>query len=74
MAKSIEFRISRRDSAGNWGDLPAALEAEEMSEATSRRWRNQHGGLKAEQAKRLNTRDDENRQLKEIEAKQLREI
>jgi putative transposase len=49
-------------------DLAAVLQALEISEATLNRWREQYGGMKSEEAKRLKTLEDENRRLKEIVA------
>ena len=37
-----------------------------VSEATFHRWRNQYGGMKAEQAKRLKELDQENIRLKKL--------
>lgn len=51
-----------------------------ISEATYHRWRNQYGGLKAEDAKRLKTLEKENATLKrllaeaELEKAALKEI
>ena len=49
-------------------DLAAVLQALEISEATYHRWRNQYGGMKSEEAKRLKQLEEENRRLKEIVA------
>jgi transposase-like protein len=38
----------------------------EISEQTLGRWRNQYGGMKSEEAKRLKELDDENRRLKKL--------
>src|SRR5215217_7161257 len=52
----------------------------ETSEATYHRWRNQFGGMKADDAKRLRELERENRELKqivadkELENRALREI
>ena len=52
----------------------------EVSEATYHRWRNQFGGMKADDAKRLRELERENRELKqivadkELENRALREI
>jgi transposase-like protein len=52
----------------------------EVSEQTYHRWRNQFGGMKAEDAKRLRELERENRELKqivadkELENRALREI
>ena len=45
------------------GEVCQALEA---SEATLHRWRKQYGGMKSEEAKRLNELEDENRRLKKL--------
>jgi len=49
-------------------DLAAVLQALEVSEQTYHRWRNQYGGMKAEEAVRLKKLEDENRRLKEVVA------
>jgi hypothetical protein len=46
----------------------AVLQALEVSQATFDRWRNQYGGMKAEEAKRLTELEDENKRLKEVVA------
>ena len=38
----------------------------EVSEATFHRWRNQYGGMKAEEAKRLKELEQENQRLKKL--------
>jgi transposase-like protein len=48
--------------------VAAVLQALEVSEATYLRWRNQYGGMKAEEAKRLKELEEENQRLKEIVA------
>jgi putative transposase len=45
------------------GEVCQALET---SEATFHRWRNQYGGMKAEEAKRLKHLEEENRRLKKL--------
>ena len=40
----------------------------EVSEATYNRWKNQYGGMKSEEAKRLKQLEDENRRLKKVVA------
>lgn len=40
----------------------------EISEATFHRWRNQYGGMKAEEAKRLKELEQENGRLKKLVA------
>jgi putative transposase len=49
-------------------DVAAVLQALEVSEATYHRWRNQYGGMKSEEAKRLKQLEDENRRLKQLVA------
>jgi len=39
-----------------------------VSEATFHRWRNQYGGMKAEEMKRLKRLEEENRRLKKLVA------
>jgi putative transposase len=41
-------------------------QAMEVSEQTFHRWRNQYGGMKAEEAKRLKKLDQENKRLKKL--------
>lgn len=55
-------------------DLAVVLQALEVSEATYHRWRNQYGGMKSEEAKRLKQLEEENRRLKEIVADQQLDI
>jgi putative transposase len=45
------------------GEVCQALE---VSEQTFHRWRNQYGGMKAEEAKRLKTLEEENKRLKKL--------
>ncbi len=45
------------------GQVTQALE---ISEQTFHRWRNQYGGMKAEEAKRLKELEEENRRLKKL--------
>jgi transposase-like protein len=51
-------------SAGK--ELGQVLQALEISEATFHRWRNQYGGMKAEEAKRLKELETENQRLKKL--------
>lgn len=55
-------------------DQAALLQSLEVSEATYLRWRNQYGGMKAEEAKRLKQLEDENRLLKELVAEKELDI
>jgi putative transposase len=45
------------------GEVCQALE---VSEQTFQRWRNQYGGMKAEEAKRLKKLEEENQRLKKL--------
>ena len=49
-------------------DLAAVLQTLEVSEATLARWRNQYGGMKSEEAKRLKHLEEENSRLKKLVA------
>ena len=49
-------------------DLAAVLQSLEISESSYDRWRNQYGGMKAEEAVRLKKLEDENRRLKQLVA------
>ncbi len=51
-------------SAGK--EVAHVYQALEVSEATFNRWRNQYGGMKAEEAKRLKQLDEENKRLKKL--------
>ncbi len=48
--------------------VPEVAKALEVSEQTFHRWRNQYGGMKAEDVKRLKELEKENRELKQIVA------
>ena len=51
-------------------DLAEILRHLEITESTWNRWRNQYGGMKAEEAKRLKELERENARLKRIVADQ----
>jgi len=46
--------------------LGQVCQALEISEQTFHRWRNQYGGMKAQEAKRLRELEEENRRLKKL--------
>ena len=46
--------------------IEEVLKALEVSEATFHRWRNQYGGMKSEEAKRLKDLEGENARLKRL--------
>jgi transposase-like protein len=53
--------------------VPEVARALEVSEATYHRWRNQYGGMKADDVKRLKELERENARLKRIVADQALE-
>lgn len=54
----------RRLTAGQ--SVAQVCQALEVSEATFHRWRNQYGGMKAQEAKRLKELEQENARLKKL--------
>jgi len=73
--EQIVKKLRDADAILNSGkDLAAVLQALEISEATYHRWRNQYGGMKSEEAKRLKQLEDENKRLKEIVAEKELDI
>ena len=73
--EQIIRKLRDADAMLNVGqDVSAVLQALEVSEATYLRWRNQYGGMKSEEAKRLKQLEDENKKLKEIVADQALDI
>jgi putative transposase len=48
--------------------LGQVCQALEISEQTFHRWRNQYGGMKSEEAKRLKELEEENKRLKKVVA------
>ena len=67
--EQIVRKLRDADAMLNAGkDLAAVLQALEVSEATYERWRNQYGGMKAEEAKRLKQLEEENKRLKQLVA------
>ena len=55
-------------------DLAAVLQTLEVSEGTDHRWRNQYGGMKSGETRRLKDLEEENKRLKEIVAEQALDI
>jgi putative transposase len=67
--EQIVHKLRDADAMLNAGkDLASVLQALEVSQSTFDRWRNQYGGMKATEAKRLKELEDENRRLKHIVA------
>ena len=54
--------------------IPEAAKQLEISEQTYHRWRNQYGGMKADDAKRLKELEKENARLKRIVADQALDL
>ncbi len=59
---------------GEGMNVPEVAKALEVSEVTFHRWRNQYGGIKADDAKRLKELEKENVQLKRLVADKELEI
>jgi len=59
---------------GEGKTIAEVAKALEISENTYHRWRNQYGGMKADDAKRLKELERENRSLKAIVADQALEV
>jgi transposase-like protein len=55
-------------------ELPEVFKHLEIAEATYHRWRNQYGGMKADDVKRLKELEAENQKLKRIVADQALDI
>ena len=73
--EQIVRKLRDADAMLNAGkELAIVLQTLEVSEATFNRWRNQYGGMKSEEAKRLKQLEEENRRLKEIVADQQLDI
>ena len=73
--EQIVKKLRDADAMLNSGkELAAVLQSLEISEQTYYRWRNQYGGMKATEAKRLKELEEENRCLKEIVADQQLDI
>ena len=66
--RTAEQMLSEGKTAGE------AAKALEVSEQTLHRWRNQYGGMKAADVKRLKELERENRELKQIVADQTLDI
>jgi putative transposase len=73
--EQIVRRLRDADAMLNTGkDLATVLQALEVSESTYARWRNQYGGMKAEEAVRLKKLEDENKRLKQLVAEKELDI
>ena len=73
--EEIVRKLRDADAMLNAGkDTAAVLQFLELSEATYLRWRNQYGGMKSEEAKRLKLLEEENKRLKQLVADQALDI
>ena len=73
--EQIVKKLRDADAMLNAGkDLAAVLQVLGVTESTFHRWRNQYGGMKSEEAKRLKELEEENKRLKEIVADQQLDI
>ena len=73
--EQIVAKLRDADAMLNAGkDVAHVLQALEVSESTFERWRNQYGGMKSEEAKRLKGLELENRRLKQLVADQALDI
>jgi len=71
----IVRKLREADRLLNEGaDIAAVARHLEISEHTYHRWRNQYGGMKADDAKKLKDLERENSQLKRIVADQALDI
>jgi len=67
--EQIVRKLRDADAMLNAGkDQAAVLQSLEVSQTTFDRWRNQYGGMKSTEAKRLKELEDENKRLKVIVA------
>ena len=65
--EQIVRKLQDADRLLNAGKTVAQVyQALEISEATYHRWRNQYGGMKCEEAKRLKALETENARLKKL--------
>ena len=73
--EQIVRKLRDADAMLNAGkDMAAVLQLLEVSDATYQRWKNQYGGMKAEEAKRLKELEEENKRLKELVGEQALDI
>lgn len=73
--EEIVRKLRDADAMLNAGkDEASVLQALEVNESTYLRWRNQYGGMKSEEAKRLKQLEEENRRLKQLVADQALDI
>ena len=67
--EQIVAKLRDADAMLNAGkDLAVVLQSLEVSESSYLRWKNQYGGMKSEEAKRLKQLEEENSRLKKLVA------
>ena len=65
--EQIVRKLAQADALLNAGkSIAHVCQALEIGESTFHKWRNQYGGMKAEEAKRLKQLENENGQLKKL--------
>ena len=73
--EQIVRKLRDADTMLNAGkELSVVLQSLEVSESTYLRWKNQYGGMKSEEAKRLKELEDENKRLKQLVAEKELDI
>jgi putative transposase len=73
--EQIIRKLAEGDKMLNAGsDVATVAKHLEITESTWHRWKNQYGGMKASDAKRLKELESENARLKEIVANQALDI
>ena len=72
--EQVSASCGRPSAARRGKTIPEAAKELGISEQTYHRWRNQYGGMKANDAKRLKELERENAPLKRIVADQVLEI
>lgn len=71
----IVKKLQEADAMLNAGNsVSAVIDALGVSEATYHRWRNQFGGIKADEAKRLKRLEEENSLLRRLVADQALDL
>ena len=73
--KEILTKLRKAEEVmANGGSIADAAKSLEVSEATLNRWRNQYGGMKGPDMKRLKELEKQNAQLKKLVADQALDI
>jgi transposase-like protein len=72
--RADHLQSTREQMLSEGKTIGEAAKTLEVSEQTLHRWRNQYGGMKADDVKRLKELEKENRELKQIVADQTLDI